>query len=163
MKHRWTRSLSEHDRRDDRVLGAARGEHALLQVDAIDPVVPEDVVAVGLQETPNAVEIPVPFHPSQGHMGLPRSSLRGESEGLEGGRRWNVDGNESAKGHGVRSPRAGVFGSATNRPCSSKRPRRCPSRTAVRRILAATSPETESSAARSLTSSVPRVTAYAAA
>src|SRR5437879_13578320 len=85
MKHRWTRSLSEHDRRDDRVLGAARGEHALLQVDSIDPMVPEDVVAVGLQETPNAVEIPVPFHPSQGHMGLPRASLRGESEGLERG------------------------------------------------------------------------------
>src|SRR2546428_717281 len=85
MKQRWTRSLSEHGRRDDRVLGAARGEHALLQVDAIDPVVPEDVVAVGLQETPNAVEIPVPVHPSQGHMGLARSSLRGESEGLERG------------------------------------------------------------------------------
>src|SRR2546425_134577 len=82
---------------------------------------------------------------------------------FEGGRRWNIDGNESAEGHGVRSPGAGPFGSATNRPRSSKRPRRCPSRTAVRKILAATSPETESSAARSLTSRVPRVTAYAAA
>src|SRR3989442_6644761 len=82
---RWTRSLPEHDRRYDRVLGAGRGEHALLQVDAIDPVVPEDVVAVGLYDTPHAVEIPVTLHPSQGHMGLPRASLRGESERLEPG------------------------------------------------------------------------------
>src|SRR2546428_8678692 len=82
---RWTRSLPEHDRRYDRVLGAGRGEHALLQVDAIDPVVPEDVVAVGLYDTPHAVEIPVTLHPSQGHIGLPRASLRGESDRLDRG------------------------------------------------------------------------------
>src|SRR5439155_1720049 len=55
------------------------------------------------------------------------------------------------------------FASATNRPRSSNRPRRWPSRTAVRKMFVATSRETESSVARSWTSIVPRAVAYAAA
>src|SRR5206468_11805876 len=77
------RRPSEHLGRDNRILGSPAGEDALLQVDSIDPMAPEDVVAVILQDPPDAVEIPVPLHPGQGHMGLPRASLRRESERLE--------------------------------------------------------------------------------
>src|SRR5881409_244858 len=82
---------------------------------------------------------------------------------VERGRRGNVHRDETSEGHGGSPPDFGPGVSATNRPRLSKRPRRWPSRTAVRRILVATSPVTESSVARSLTSSVPRAVAYAAA
>src|SRR2546425_7054092 len=57
--------------------------HYLLQIDATRSVVPKDFVAVDLQKPSDAVETPMPFHPSQGHMIPPRASFRGESERLE--------------------------------------------------------------------------------
>src|SRR5947199_7411600 len=250
------RRPSEHLGRDNRILGSPAGEDALLQVDSIDPMAPEDVVAAILQDPPDAVEIPVPLHPGQGHMGLPRASLRREFERLERalqgrrdsgdgpcaidtdpdhvhpgearerpgppdgdverpdlcagladcrhdfgdeplfrvaeelhremelvrgddlersargpqligeaferGRRGDVDRDEPSERHGPWPPGPRPFVSATNRPRSSNRPRRWPSRTAVRKMFVATSRETESSAARSWTSIVPRAVAYAA-
>src|SRR6266702_5349490 len=251
------RRPSEHLGRDNRILGSPAGEDALLQVDSIDPMAPEDFVAAILQDPPDAVEIPVPFHPGQGHMGLPRASLRRESERLERtlqgcrdsgdglctidadpdhvhpgearerpgppdgdverpdlragladgrhdlgdephlrvaeelhremelvrgddlersarvaqligeaferGRRGDVDRDEPSEGHGPWPPGLRPFVSATNRPRSSNRPRRWPSRTAVRKMFVAAWLETESSSARSWTSIVPRAVAYAAA
>src|SRR5881398_1963433 len=82
---------------------------------------------------------------------------------FERGRRGNVHRDEPSEGHGGPPPGFAAGVSETNRPRSSKRPRRWPSRIAVLKILVATSPETESSVARSWTSSVPRAVANAAA
>src|SRR3989442_12738210 len=84
-------------------------------------------------------------------------------QAFERGRRGNVHRDEPSEGHGGPPPGAAAGLTETNRPRSSKRPLRWPSRIAVRKIFVATSPVTESSVARSWTSSVPRAVANAAA
>src|SRR2546422_8815808 len=79
------RSDSEHDGRDDRVLRSSGGQDALLQVDSVDSVTPEDLVTAGLEDRSYAIEGTGAFHPSPGDMGLPRAPLCREAQGLERG------------------------------------------------------------------------------
>src|SRR2546422_3404847 len=79
------RSDSEHDGRDDRVLRSSGGQDALLQVDSVDSVTPEDLVTAGLEDASDAGGIAGAFHPSQGDMGLPRAPLRPQAHRLEPG------------------------------------------------------------------------------
>src|SRR5256885_8646692 len=69
------RSDSEHDGRDDRVLRSSGGQDALLQVDSVDSVTPEDLVTAGLEDRSHAIEIPVSLLPTPGVMGLPLAPL----------------------------------------------------------------------------------------
>src|SRR3989441_2777026 len=221
-----------------------RGEDALLEVDAVDPVRRETVVPSACQNLADPIEVPMALHARQGDMGFPVASLRREAEwfqggfertrnpcerlralhsdpddahprkgwkptrpvnhdfegsyaraglshrgddlrdesllrfseelqgqvelvraddlergagppelvceGREWGRRRDVHRDEPAERHGrAPSGSAATLASVMNRPRSSKRPRRWPSRTAVSRIFSASSFDTESSEARS--------------
>src|SRR5437667_12882367 len=77
-------------------------------------------------------------------------------EAFERGRRGDVDRDEPSERHGPWPPGPRPFVSATNRPCSPNRPRRWPSRTAVRQMFDATARDMESSAASSWTANLPQ-------
>src|SRR2546430_17166007 len=62
-----------------------RGEDALLEVDAVDPVRRETVVPSACQNLADPIEVPMALHASQRDVSFPVASLRGEAERFQGG------------------------------------------------------------------------------
>src|SRR5438445_10727999 len=62
-----------------------RGEDALLEVDAVDPVRRETVVPSACQNLADPIEVPMALHASQRDVSFPVASLRGEAGRFQGG------------------------------------------------------------------------------